>query len=382
MLPGTSCSSSLVGVERLAELVVSPRNAAWSMARGGRGVRRAATTRRWWCCTPGCWSAALVEVALADRPFLPVLGWPMLAAGARRAGAALVVHQHARAAVEHPGDRRARPAAGRPRPLPLAAPPQLRRRRGRGARAAAGAHGLGHRAGVHGAQRRAAAVRIRAEDDALLRDARRRHDRRARGRRRRAGGPGHRHARRPGRAGGGGRRAARRPRRQGLRRGADAGRRRGAGGARSVPIDRLRRCAASATSTAGRAARRPCSAGHRAGGAPDRPARRAGRGPRATRASCRCTGQARARSSQDDVRCAGRRRRGPATWWPPTACTRTGRRSARCWACRAPAAAARYGLRRHFAVPPWTDLVEVHWSRAREAYVTPVGRRTWSAWPS
>lgn len=34
---------------------------------------------------------------------------------------------------------------------------------------------------------------------------------------------------------------------------------------------------------------------------------------------------------------------------------------------------ARYGLRRHFAVPPWTDLVEVHWSRVAEAYVTPVG---------
>ncbi len=33
----------------------------------------------------------------------------------------------------------------------------------------------------------------------------------------------------------------------------------------------------------------------------------------------------------------------------------------------------RFGLRRHFAVPPWTDLVEVHWGRDLEAYVTPVG---------
>jgi flavin-dependent dehydrogenase len=33
---------------------------------------------------------------------------------------------------------------------------------------------------------------------------------------------------------------------------------------------------------------------------------------------------------------------------------------------------ARYGLRRHFAVEPWTDLVEVHWSADAEAYVTPV----------
>jgi flavin-dependent dehydrogenase len=34
---------------------------------------------------------------------------------------------------------------------------------------------------------------------------------------------------------------------------------------------------------------------------------------------------------------------------------------------------ARYGLRRHFAVPPWSDLVEVHWGEDAEAYVTPVG---------
>ncbi|MEU6658869.1 FAD-dependent monooxygenase [Streptomyces sp. NPDC046821] len=32
----------------------------------------------------------------------------------------------------------------------------------------------------------------------------------------------------------------------------------------------------------------------------------------------------------------------------------------------------RYGLRRHFRVEPWTDFVEVHWSREGEAYVTPV----------
>lgn len=32
----------------------------------------------------------------------------------------------------------------------------------------------------------------------------------------------------------------------------------------------------------------------------------------------------------------------------------------------------RFGLRRHFAVAPWTDLVEVHWGADAEAYVTPV----------
>lgn len=35
-------------------------------------------------------------------------------------------------------------------------------------------------------------------------------------------------------------------------------------------------------------------------------------------------------------------------------------------------AGARYGLRCHFDVPPWTDHVEVHWSANAEAYVTPV----------
>jgi flavin-dependent dehydrogenase len=33
----------------------------------------------------------------------------------------------------------------------------------------------------------------------------------------------------------------------------------------------------------------------------------------------------------------------------------------------------RIGLRLHFRVKPWTDFVEVHWSRGEQAYVTPVG---------
>ncbi|WKN50487.1 NAD(P)/FAD-dependent oxidoreductase [Nocardioides sp. Arc9.136] len=32
----------------------------------------------------------------------------------------------------------------------------------------------------------------------------------------------------------------------------------------------------------------------------------------------------------------------------------------------------RHGLRRHYAVTPWSDHVEVHWARDAEAYVTPV----------
>ena len=35
----------------------------------------------------------------------------------------------------------------------------------------------------------------------------------------------------------------------------------------------------------------------------------------------------------------------------------------------------RFGVRRHFEVGPWSDLVEVHWADGREAYVTPVGER-------
>jgi menaquinone-9 beta-reductase len=33
---------------------------------------------------------------------------------------------------------------------------------------------------------------------------------------------------------------------------------------------------------------------------------------------------------------------------------------------------ARFGLRRHFRIRPWTDLVEVHWTPTAELYVTPV----------
>jgi len=38
----------------------------------------------------------------------------------------------------------------------------------------------------------------------------------------------------------------------------------------------------------------------------------------------------------------------------------------------APARRPRYGLRRHYRIAPWSDLVEVHWSTGAEAYVTPV----------
>lgn len=48
----------------------------------------------------------------------------------------------------------------------------------------------------------------------------------------------------------------------------------------------------------------------------------------------------------------------------------------------------RFGVRRHYAIEPWTDVVEVHWSDGCEAYVTPVGERLvgiallWSGGPA
>jgi methyltransferase len=67
-----------VGVERLAEMVVARRNAAWSFARGG-----VESGRGHWpvmvVLHVGLLVGALAEVWLLDRPFVPWLGWPMLA---------------------------------------------------------------------------------------------------------------------------------------------------------------------------------------------------------------------------------------------------------------------------------------------------------------
>ncbi|MEV4612640.1 isoprenylcysteine carboxylmethyltransferase family protein [Kitasatospora sp. NPDC049258] len=68
----------LVALERLAELVVARRNAAWSLALGGTEYGRGhypPMVLLHSALLLGC----LLEPALADRPFLPALGWPMLA---------------------------------------------------------------------------------------------------------------------------------------------------------------------------------------------------------------------------------------------------------------------------------------------------------------
>jgi methyltransferase len=67
-----------VAVERIAELIVSQRNLAWSRARGGvefGAGHYPVMVVLHTALLAGC----LLEAALLHRPFLPALGWPMLA---------------------------------------------------------------------------------------------------------------------------------------------------------------------------------------------------------------------------------------------------------------------------------------------------------------
>ena len=67
-----------VAAERVVELVVSTRNLAWSRARGGVefGAHHYPTMV---ALHTGLLVGCLVEVIALQRPFLPLLGWPMLA---------------------------------------------------------------------------------------------------------------------------------------------------------------------------------------------------------------------------------------------------------------------------------------------------------------
>ncbi|MEV0994434.1 isoprenylcysteine carboxylmethyltransferase family protein [Nonomuraea sp. NPDC050202] len=68
----------LVVAERLAELVVARRNLAWARARGG--VEHGRRHYPWIVLAHvGLLAAAPAEVWLLGRPFVPALGWPMLA---------------------------------------------------------------------------------------------------------------------------------------------------------------------------------------------------------------------------------------------------------------------------------------------------------------
>lgn len=77
MLPLYLTVVALTGVERLAELVVSARNARWSFARGGVETGRGHFPAMVALHT-ALLVACVVEVVVADRPFLPWLGWPAL----------------------------------------------------------------------------------------------------------------------------------------------------------------------------------------------------------------------------------------------------------------------------------------------------------------
>ena len=69
---------AVVGLERIAELVVSKRNLAWSRARGGVELGSGHYPAMVILHT-GLLLGCLAEVFWLDRPFLPMLGWPMLA---------------------------------------------------------------------------------------------------------------------------------------------------------------------------------------------------------------------------------------------------------------------------------------------------------------
>ncbi len=67
-----------VGAERLAEMVVSKRHAEWAFARGGNEYGQSHYPAMVVIHTL-LLVACVAEVAVADRPFIPWLGWPMLA---------------------------------------------------------------------------------------------------------------------------------------------------------------------------------------------------------------------------------------------------------------------------------------------------------------
>ena len=74
-----------IGLERLVELVVSRRNAAWSIAHGGKEFGRGhypVMVAMHTLLLVGC----VVEVWTQHRPFLPWLGWPMVAVVALSTG--------------------------------------------------------------------------------------------------------------------------------------------------------------------------------------------------------------------------------------------------------------------------------------------------------
>ena len=69
---------AVLGAERVAELLLSRRNAAWALSRGG--VEYGQGHFFWMKLLHGAFlGACVLETVLLARPFLPAVGWPMIA---------------------------------------------------------------------------------------------------------------------------------------------------------------------------------------------------------------------------------------------------------------------------------------------------------------
>jgi isoprenylcysteine carboxyl methyltransferase (ICMT) family protein YpbQ len=130
-----------IGAERLVELVIAQRNAAWSIAHGGtefgRGHYPAMVSMHALLLV-----ACVVEVWSLHRPFIPWLGWPMVAVVVLstvvrwRCVRVLGKHWNPRLIVI-PNAPLVRDGLYR-----MGAPPQLHRGRGGGGGAPAGSFGV------------------------------------------------------------------------------------------------------------------------------------------------------------------------------------------------------------------------------------------------
>jgi hypothetical protein len=140
-----------VAAGRLVELVVSRRNAAWSIAQGGRefgGGHYPVMVAMHTLLLVGC----VVEVWAMHRPFIPWLGWPMLfvvvLSTVIRWWCATVLGKH-----WNPRDRRPECPTGPTGSISMVAPPQLHGGGRGGGGATSRAFGVADRARLHHLQR-------------------------------------------------------------------------------------------------------------------------------------------------------------------------------------------------------------------------------------